>query len=45
MNNSLKIECPKCHETIDASTAFEAHYKNIDLENDIRIQKTIRLWQ
>ena len=33
MNNSLKIECPKCHETIDASTAFEAHFKNIEREN------------
>lgn len=33
MNNSLKIECPKCHETFDASTAFEAHFKNIECEN------------
>jgi hypothetical protein len=39
MNNSLKIECPKCHETIDASTAFEAHFKNIERENAKKIEQ------
>ena len=43
MNNGLKIKCPKCKKTFDASTAFEAHFKNIEFENTKKIEQIQKL--
>ena len=37
MTNDLKITCPKCKETFDAADAFNAHYKNTQIESEKRI--------
>ena len=39
MTNNLKIKCPKCKEFFDAGDAFNAHYKNIEIENAKKIKE------
>ena len=43
MTNDLKITCPKCKETFDAADAFNAHYKNTQIENDKRIKEVKKI--
>ena len=43
MTNDLKITCPKCKETFDAADAFNAHYKNTQIENDKRIKEVQKI--
>ena len=38
MTNDLKITCPKCKESFDAADAFNAHYKNTQIETEKRIK-------
>ena len=43
MTNALTITCPKCKETFDAADAFNAHYKNTQIENDKRIKEVQKI--
>ena len=38
MNNNLKITCPKCKATFDAGDAFNAHFKNAQIESEKKLK-------
>ena len=43
MTNDLKITCPKCKESFDAADAFNAHYKNTQIETEKRIKEVQKI--
>ena len=38
MSNTLKITCPKCNATFDARDAFNAHFKNVQIESEKKLK-------
>lgn len=38
MSNILKITCPKCNATFDAGEAFNAHFKNAQIESEKKLK-------
>ena len=38
-NKAFQITCPKCKEAFDAGDAFNAHFKNAQIESEKKLQE------
>ena len=41
-NKAFQITCPKCKEAFDAGDAFNAHFKNAQIESEKKLQEAQR---